>query len=137
LASRPFGKTGTTQNNRDALFVGFAGDLVVGVWIGRDDDKSLGKMTGGTAPRGCGATSWQRRWPSIGRAGPRCRATTAAVAARPARPSRARCLRNGAIRTGHPRHCRGRIDECSTAAERRQNMVNRLERPAFKLFFNL
>ncbi len=45
-----FGKTGTTQNNRDALFVGFAGDLVVGVWIGRDDDKSLGKMTGGTAP---------------------------------------------------------------------------------------
>ena len=45
-----YGKTGTTQNNRDALFVGFAGDLVVGVWIGRDDDKSLGKMTGGTAP---------------------------------------------------------------------------------------
>ena len=45
-----FGKTGTTQNNRDALFVGFAGNLVVGVWIGRDDDKSLGGMTGGTAP---------------------------------------------------------------------------------------
>ncbi len=45
-----FGKTGTTQNNRDALFIGFAGDLVVGVWVGRDDDKSLGKMTGGTAP---------------------------------------------------------------------------------------
>ena len=45
-----FGKTGTTQNNRDALFVGFAGNLVVGVWVGRDDDKSLGKMTGGTAP---------------------------------------------------------------------------------------
>jgi penicillin-binding protein 1A len=45
-----FGKTGTTQNHRDALFVGFAGNLVVGVWVGRDDDKSLGKMTGGTAP---------------------------------------------------------------------------------------
>ena len=45
-----FGKTGTTQNNRDALFIGFAGNLVVGVWVGRDDDKSLGKMTGGTAP---------------------------------------------------------------------------------------
>ena len=45
-----FGKTGTTQNNRDALFVGFAGNLVVGVWVGRDDDKSLGRMTGGTAP---------------------------------------------------------------------------------------
>ena len=45
-----YGKTGTTQNNRDALFIGFAGDLVVGVWIGRDDEGSLGKMTGGTAP---------------------------------------------------------------------------------------
>jgi len=45
-----FGKTGTTQENRDALFVGFAGDLVVGVWVGRDDNKSLGKISGGTVP---------------------------------------------------------------------------------------
>ena len=45
-----FGKTGTTQNNRDALFVGFAVNLVVGVWVGRDDDQSLGRVTGGTAP---------------------------------------------------------------------------------------
>ena len=50
LAVPTFGKTGTTQNNRDARFIGFAGDLVVGVWVGRDDDKSLGKVTGGTAP---------------------------------------------------------------------------------------
>ena len=50
LPSPTFGKTGTTQDNRDALFVGFAGNLVVGVWVGRDDDKSLGKITGGTAP---------------------------------------------------------------------------------------
>jgi penicillin-binding protein 1A len=45
-----FGKTGTTQDNRDALFVGFAGDLVVGVWVGRDDNRSLGKISGGTVP---------------------------------------------------------------------------------------
>ena len=45
-----FGKTGTTQENRDALFIGFAGDLVVGVWVGRDDNKSLGKISGGTIP---------------------------------------------------------------------------------------
>jgi penicillin-binding protein 1A len=50
LKQPTFGKTGTTQDNRDALFVGFAGDLVVGVWIGRDDDKSLGKISGGTVP---------------------------------------------------------------------------------------
>ena len=45
-----FGKTGTTQENRDALFIGFAGNLVVGVWVGRDDNKSLGKVSGGTVP---------------------------------------------------------------------------------------
>ncbi|WP_341632960.1 transglycosylase domain-containing protein [Sphingomonas agri] len=45
-----FGKTGTTQENRDALFVGFAGNLVVGVWVGRDDNRSLGKISGGTVP---------------------------------------------------------------------------------------
>jgi penicillin-binding protein 1A len=50
LAVPTFGKTGTTQENRDALFVGFAGNLVVGVWIGRDNNKSLGKISGGTVP---------------------------------------------------------------------------------------
>src|SRR5213076_588968 len=50
LAIPTFGKTGTTQVNRDALFVGFAGNLVVGVWVGRDDNKSLGKVSGGTVP---------------------------------------------------------------------------------------
>jgi penicillin-binding protein 1A len=50
LAVPTFGKTGTTQENRDALFVGFAGNLVVGVWVGRDDNKSLGKVSGGTVP---------------------------------------------------------------------------------------
>jgi penicillin-binding protein 1A len=51
MAVPTFGKTGTTQDNRDALFIGFAGNLVVGVWVGRDDDKSLGKkISGGTMP---------------------------------------------------------------------------------------
>jgi len=48
LATPTFGKTGTTQENRDALFIGFAGNLVVGVWVGRDDNGSLGKISGGT-----------------------------------------------------------------------------------------
>ena len=50
LSVPTFGKTGTTQENRDAVFIGFAGDLVVGVWVGRDDNKSLGKVSGGTVP---------------------------------------------------------------------------------------
>jgi penicillin-binding protein 1A len=45
-----FGKTGTTQNYRDALFVGYAGDLVVGVWIGNDDNTPLNGVTGGGLP---------------------------------------------------------------------------------------
>ena len=50
LSTPTFGKTGTTQDNRDALFIGFAGNLVVGVWVGRDDNGSLGKISGGTVP---------------------------------------------------------------------------------------
>jgi penicillin-binding protein 1A len=50
LSVPTFGKTGTTQENRDAVFIGFAGNLVVGVWVGRDDNKSLGKVSGGTVP---------------------------------------------------------------------------------------
>ena len=45
-----YGKTGTTQNYRDALFVGYADDLVVGVWVGNDDNSSLGGVTGGSTP---------------------------------------------------------------------------------------
>lgn len=49
-----YGKTGTTQDNRDALFVGYAGEgenrLVVGVWIGNDDNSPLGNISGGGLP---------------------------------------------------------------------------------------
>ncbi len=50
LAIDAYGKTGTSQDNRDALFVGFAGDLVVGVWIGNDDNTPLKGINGGTVP---------------------------------------------------------------------------------------
>ncbi len=50
LAIPAFGKTGTSQDNRDALFVGFAGDLVVGVWIGNDDNTPLRGVNGGGLP---------------------------------------------------------------------------------------
>ncbi len=49
-----YGKTGTSQDNRDALFVGYAGEgenrLVVGVWIGNDDNSPLGNISGGGLP---------------------------------------------------------------------------------------
>lgn len=44
------GKTGTTQDYRDAWFIGFTGNLVTGVWVGNDDNKSMKKVTGGSVP---------------------------------------------------------------------------------------
>jgi penicillin-binding protein 1A len=44
------GKTGTTQSFRDAWFVGYTAELVVGVWIGNDDDTPMEKVTGGSIP---------------------------------------------------------------------------------------
>ena len=45
------GKTGTTDDNRDAYFVGYTPNVVTGVWVGNDDnDSTLGSIYGGTAP---------------------------------------------------------------------------------------
>lgn len=45
------GKTGTSNDNRDAWFIGATDDLVIGVWMGNDDFKSMSsKITGGTIP---------------------------------------------------------------------------------------
>ena len=44
------GKTGTTDNNRDAWFVGFTPDLVASVWVGMDSTGYLSGVTGGTLP---------------------------------------------------------------------------------------
>jgi penicillin-binding protein 1A len=53
--SRPCaGKTGTTSEYRDAWFVGFTPNLATAVWIGDDNNDSLGGMTGGGEP----ATLW-------------------------------------------------------------------------------
>lgn len=45
------GKTGTSNDNRDAWFVGATNDYVVGVWVGNDDNSPMdSKITGGTLP---------------------------------------------------------------------------------------
>jgi len=51
LPSRPSaGKTGTSQDSRDAWFVGFTGNYVAGVWIGNDDNSHMARVTGGSLP---------------------------------------------------------------------------------------
>ncbi len=48
------GKTGTSQDFKDAWFIGFTPQLVTGVWVGNDNNKPMKKITGGSIP----ATIW-------------------------------------------------------------------------------
>jgi penicillin-binding protein 1A len=50
------GKTGTSQNYRDAWFIGFDDSLVTGVWVGNDNDSPTDHVTGGSLP----AAIWKR-----------------------------------------------------------------------------
>src|SRR3546814_18590424 len=52
LSVDTFGKTGTTQDNRDAWFVGFADGLVTRVWVGNDDNSPNPGLHGGGVPAG-------------------------------------------------------------------------------------
>ncbi len=50
LSIDAWGKTGTSQNSRDGWFIGAAGDLVVGVWVGNDDSTPIPGLHGGGIP---------------------------------------------------------------------------------------
>ncbi|WP_133501034.1 transglycosylase domain-containing protein [Cognatilysobacter terrigena] len=80
LGMPTFGKTGTTQEHRDALFVGMAGDLVVGVWVGNDDGTPMRGVTGGALP----ARMWRDFMSSAVRLAPGAPLQRPIVAALPA-----------------------------------------------------
>jgi penicillin-binding protein 1A len=44
------GKTGTTQDYRDAWFVGYAGGDIIAVWVGNDDNSPMNRVLGGSIP---------------------------------------------------------------------------------------
>ena len=44
------GKTGTSQDFRDAWFIGYTSHLVTGIWLGNDDNTPTRKATGGGLP---------------------------------------------------------------------------------------
>ncbi|MBR1733887.1 MAG: PBP1A family penicillin-binding protein [Alphaproteobacteria bacterium] len=52
-----YGKTGTSNDSRDASFIGFAYPLVTGIWVGNDDNTPMNQnITGGTIP----AITWKQ-----------------------------------------------------------------------------
>ena len=44
------GKTGTTQDYHDAWFIGCTGGVIIGVWLGNDDNRPMNGVTGGSLP---------------------------------------------------------------------------------------
>ena len=44
------GKTGTTQNSKDAWFIGYINNLIIGVWVGKDDNTKVEGLSGGNQP---------------------------------------------------------------------------------------
>lgn len=44
------GKTGTSQESRDALFIGFSDEITTAVWVGNDDNSPMKNVTGGSFP---------------------------------------------------------------------------------------
>jgi penicillin-binding protein 1A len=49
------GKTGTSQDSRDAWFIGYTPDLVAGIWLGNDDNSPMKGVGGGSFP----ARAWR------------------------------------------------------------------------------
>ncbi|AHB49775.1 penicillin-binding protein 1A [Hyphomicrobium nitrativorans NL23] len=89
------GKTGTSQDYRDAWFVGYTAHLTAGVWVGNDDGKRMERVGGGTLPA--------EIWHEVMRAAHADRGPLPLPhdAARPAPPATA----------GTPRHPAGQIDD--------------------------
>ena len=97
------GKTGTTQEARDAWFLGFTADYVAGVWMGYDDNTPLTGVTGGGLP----AEIWQETMRRVHEGMPATPLPMTRPATRPAprddtRP-RAEVPRHpGSVRTNNP-----------------------------------
>ena len=102
------GKTGTSQSYRDAWFIGFTSGLVVGVWVGNDDNSPTRSVTGGDIP----ARIWNEfvtqsaRRPGKGRSGS-------------AANGLASCFRRNKWEAGDERIRRIRLSRCAHCAKHR------------------
>ena len=141
------GKTGTSQDFRDAWFVGYTSYLVTAVWLGNDDDSPTKKASGGNLP----VEIWSRFMKAAHEGAPVARASGGNMAERAAQPVRAaaRALRWGRRRAAatarvdpairRPRRARAgsggtaaRADACPIARRpsQRRSVRFRRSRPA-------
>src|SRR4051794_27940217 len=70
------GKTGTTQEYRDAWFIGFTPELVVGVWVGNDDNELMKTVVGGDLPAAIWRDFVSRALPLVSGRGGSCTSCT-------------------------------------------------------------
>ena len=94
------GKTGTSQDFRDAWFIGYTANLVTGVWLGNDDNSPTKKATGGGLP----VEVWTRFMRAAHQGVPvaACRARRRAASSRTSRKRPRRC--NAPRARGQQRH---------------------------------
>ncbi|WP_297798857.1 PBP1A family penicillin-binding protein [uncultured Brevundimonas sp.] len=59
------GKTGTTSDYKDAWFVGYTGGFTAAVWVGKDDNTPMRRISGGGAPAAIWATFMQAALPKL------------------------------------------------------------------------
>ncbi len=88
------GKTGTSQDFRDAWFIGYTANLVTGVWLGNDDNSPTKKATGGGLP----VEVWTRFMKAAHQGVPIVAAAEFATGGRLAFQPRCRCRRRSARR---------------------------------------
>ena len=100
------GKTGTSQDFRDAWFIGYTANLVTGVWLGNDDNSPTRKATGGGLP----VEVWTRFMRAAHQGVP--------VAALPGARSRAACSRTSRRPLRRSAHLRARRPARAVACKR-------------------
>ena len=126
------GKTGTSQDFRDAWFVGMTPDLVVGIWVGNDDDSPMNRMFGGEMPAGIFHDFVQRASDKLAKGKPR----PSADRAEPARaPAPARSPRGGRYprRAGGDRHRHAEPARAGRPPPRRRGRARPSRPPARQL----
>ena len=110
------GKTGTSQSYRDAWFIGFTSGIVVGVWVGNDDNSPTRGVTGGDIPA--------RIWNEF--------VTQSATArAKPARPQTVSLAASGGSECKARHGCIDRA-RCARRAEYRYARVAGARDPSFR-----